>query len=84
MAMEIGVSAIPVSEVRTDAFPARVQWLTTFGLVLLQRTHGSGGKLHPLCILQRPGHIEGSRGAPAEPQEVLGIEVTNEVIYCIE
>lgn len=44
-------------------------------LVLLRRTYGSWGELHSLCILQRSGYFEGSRGAPAEAQEVLGIEV---------
>ena len=73
--MEIGVSSIPVSEVRTDGLPICAHRLTTFEQVLLRRTYDSGGELHPLCILQRSGHVEGSWGAPAEPQEVFGIEV---------
>ncbi len=44
-------------------------------LVLLQGTPVYRGKLYSLFFLQRFRHLEGSRRTPAEPQEVLGLEV---------
>ncbi len=44
-------------------------------LVLLQGTPVYRGKLYSLFFLQRFRHLEGSQRTPAEPQEVLGLEV---------
>ena len=88
IAMEIGVSSIPVSEVRTLSFLAQVMaGSRPFTLVLLRRTLVHWGELYSLFFLQRFRHLEGRRRALAEPQEVLGLEMHDrrieDVVSCV-
>jgi hypothetical protein len=72
--MEVGVSSIPVSEVRTENSPHQYP-LTPFNSVLLRRTRFYRRELHSFRILQRPRHAEGGWRTPAEAQRILSIEV---------
>jgi hypothetical protein len=72
--MEVGVSSIPVSEVRTENSPRQYS-LTPFNSVLLRRTRCYRGELHSFRILQRSRHAEGGWRTPAETQKILSIEV---------
>jgi hypothetical protein len=57
-------------------------------LVLLRGAPVYRGKLYSLFFLQRFRHLEGSRRTPAEPQEVLGLEVQDgrqkDVVSCVD
>ena len=85
VAMEIGVSSIPVSEVCTQFSDLDMTFSCHLALVLLRATRIYRGKLYSLFILQRFRYLEGSRRAPAEPQKVSGIEKyrIEDVVSCV-
>jgi hypothetical protein len=68
IAVEIGVSTIPVSEVSNLPCPLLIAQLTI--PVLLRGALQHWRELRPICLLQRSGHAQTGWGTPSGPGQV--------------